>query len=102
MVLPPLTPMADEHGTKVVMVVVRVCVPMWVDVVVVVPPGMVIVVVEVGKTVWEGPLPVPVPDPVPVIPGMLPPTPVDIGMVGKGLPVAGPVARPEPPVALEA
>ena len=31
MVLPPLVPIEVEHGTKVVIVVVMVSVPVWVD-----------------------------------------------------------------------
>ena len=108
--LPALTPMEEEQGTKVVKVVVMVSVPTWVDlsqeltksfstrqqrayVTVDVMPGEVMVVVETGEVVLEGPLPpVPVPDPVPVAPRTLRPLPVGAGMVGK----------PEPPVMPEA
>ena len=100
MVLPLLVPMAEEQGTKVVMVVVIISVPTLVlliqklvmstfqeekstYVIVEVTPALVMVVVEMGEAVFEGPLPVPVPDPVPVTPGTLPEAPVEIGIVGN-------------------
>ena len=92
MVLPALTPMEEEQGTKVVMVVVTVSVPTWVDVTVDVIPGFVMVVVEMGEVVFEAPLPpVPVPEPVPVTPVTLRPLPVGAGMVGKPEPWCLPV-----------